>query len=87
MGGRKAIAGGELYVFRQIKVYWYMRNSNSGRTPTQNLSREEVEILDELISVLIKIDALKDKLSVSDLAYILYLVFPEKDIKALKEVL
>jgi hypothetical protein len=80
----QAIAGGELYVFRQKKEL--MRDS-PGRTQTQDLSREELEIIDEFILALIKIESLEDKLSVFDLAYILQLVLSEKDIKLLKEKL
>jgi hypothetical protein len=63
-----------------------MRNTLD-RTRTQDLSKEELEIIDELIFVLVKIDTLEDKLSVFDLAYILQLILSEKDLKSLKEIL
>jgi hypothetical protein len=64
-----------------------MRNSNSGRTPASDLSAKEWKVVDEFISSLTRVAALENKFSVSDLAYILGLVFSEEDLKNLKEEL
>ncbi len=64
-----------------------MKNSDSGRTPASDLTADEWRIVDEFISALARINALEDKFSVSDLIYILRLVFSEQDIQNLKEKL
>lgn len=57
------------------------------RTPTSQLSDEELKLTDELTSVLVKMNSPDDRFSVADLAYILGVVLPQKDIQFLKEIL
>ncbi len=57
------------------------------RTPTSELSEEELKLTDELTSVLVKMNSPNDRFSVTDLTYILGVVLSPADIQFLKEIL
>ena len=57
------------------------------RTPTSRLSNEELKLTDELTMILVRMNSPEDRFSLADLAYILGVVLPPKDIQLLKEIL